>query len=93
MRRSFPHRLSTHLITHDNMHDTTIIGRLDVVLVRREIPLAGSTKLTGRRLNRQPALARQAPTAARRRCGLCVRGRLRLALKVRALVWGLDLEL
>ena len=33
---------------HDNMHDATIIGRFDVVLVRREIPLAGSTKLTGR---------------------------------------------
>ena len=33
---------------HDNMSTATIIGRFDVVLVRREIPFPGSTKLTGR---------------------------------------------
>jgi hypothetical protein len=33
---------------HDNMSEATIIGRFDVVLVRREVPFPGSTKLTGR---------------------------------------------
>ena len=32
---------------HDNMHEATIIGRFDVVLVRKEVPFPGSTKLTG----------------------------------------------